>query len=299
MRGRADHVGGRRRRERLPRGHRPADALLAQDGGVRRVPQPQARRLRRLLRRGPRRRGRAYRPTFRVRADYAVERLDGSGVPDVALLEATSIRSDRSAPTHRLRDTPPSWLELPPGLLAPAPKGGAAKRRRRPAGGAEGTEDLTEGHAQLEGSIDSKEVLSGPQLEAVAAWLGRACRRGLLPKAYAGAALAGSFTCEVDGMRCLAFVKLRSSFCLNLGREHLSNTVYLEIDGRSRLCYQKCFCRCDTVEGRLGRAADGRAVRCRDFRSAPVRADELQEALFPELRGVGNHFARPGLFERM
>ena len=82
-------------------------------------------------------------------------------------------------------------------------------------------------------------------------------------------------------MRCLAFVKLRSSFCLNLGREHLSNTVYLEIDGRSRLCYQKCFCRCDTVEGRLGRAADGRAVRCRDFRSAPVRATRAAGGAVP------------------
>ena len=91
---RADHVGGRRRRERLPRGHRPADALLAQDGGVRRVPQPRGATAAPPARRGPRRRGARLPADVPARADYARRALDGGGVPD-----GRCSRPPRSAPT--------------------------------------------------------------------------------------------------------------------------------------------------------------------------------------------------------
>ena len=58
-------------------------------------------------------------------------------------------------------------------------------------------------------------------------------------------------------------VSLRSSsrFCANLGRPHKNNTVYFVLT-RAGLS-QRCFCKCDTTEGR----AYG---YCRDFRGPPL-----------------------------
>lgn len=43
-------------------------------------------------------------------------------------------------------------------------------------------------------------------------------------------------------------VRTNSSFCMNVSREHNSNTIYFLINEHG--IYQKCFCRCDKLEGR-------------------------------------------------
>lgn len=54
---------------------------------------------------------------------------------------------------------------------------------------------------------------------------------------------------------------LDSRFCHNLGREHKSNRVYLQIDGNG--VGQRCYCTCDTTEGReFGRCADVNLPLC-------------------------------------
>ena len=67
--------------------------------------------------------------------------------------------------------------------------------------------------------------------------------------------------------------RTNSHFCMNVNREHSSNTIYFYID---MLCvYQKCFCRCETSEGR-------QFGYCRDYRSAgrPL-SEKLKLLLFP------------------
>lgn len=67
--------------------------------------------------------------------------------------------------------------------------------------------------------------------------------------------------------------RTNSSFCLNLEREHRSNTIYFYIDKIN--IYQKCFCSCDTLSGR-------KYGKCSDFKSVGVRLNKaLKKKLYP------------------
>lgn len=63
------------------------------------------------------------------------------------------------------------------------------------------------------------------------------------------------------------FVAFRSTsrFCRNLGRCHRSNNVYFVVSSEGLA--QRCYCRCDTLDGRL-------YSRCMDFQSEFFRIDE-------------------------
>jgi hypothetical protein len=65
-----------------------------------------------------------------------------------------------------------------------------------------------------------------------------------------------------------------SRYCHNLGRCHRSNRVYFYIDGQKML--QKCFCACDTEEGR-------KMGPCKLYSSAPHPISPgLHKMLFPD-----------------
>lgn len=67
--------------------------------------------------------------------------------------------------------------------------------------------------------------------------------------------------------------KIDSMYCLNVQREHNSCGVYFQITEAGM--YQRCFCRCDTTEGRM----DG---QCSQFKSAPFPLpQEVKKILFP------------------
>jgi hypothetical protein len=229
--------------------------------------------------------GRAYVPLLRINSQFEVEDIRAAAMTDM-LLE-TSIRSTRQGPSHACRLTPPCWMEVPG--LVPTLKNCRNKRRV--------TGMLTEGHQEFDSSIQAKQALSKEESDTVKRWITRQVKGGILPKQYAGVDI-DAFTCVISGTRSLAFVKLASCYCSNIGREHATNTVYLEMDGRSQLCYQKCFCRCDTTEGRRVRTASGRVMKCSEYRSTPCNASELQELLFGTSLNV-NHFMKPGLFDLM
>ena len=233
--------------------------------------------------------GRAYTPLLQIDADYRIHDLESADA--LRMLHETSIRSDRVVQSHALHATPPCWLEVPD-LIAPA----RAKRSRRPKKFTE-LGRLDEGVAEVESGLSNRVKLTAEQLHDLQRWVAKLARQGRLPKQYAGVEMDG-FTCTVHGSRCLAFVRLASSYCSNIGREHTTNTVYLEIDGRMQLCHCRCFCRCDTVEGRRARSASGLPVRCKEYRSAPCGAREVQQVLFPDVVHV-NYLAQPDLFANM
>lgn len=69
-------------------------------------------------------------------------------------------------------------------------------------------------------------------------------------------------------------IKMKSRYCMNLGREHNSCGIYLvaSIDG----IYQKCLCPCEKLDGR-------KHGFCRDYRSQTFKFNrELMKKLFPE-----------------
>lgn len=53
--------------------------------------------------------------------------------------------------------------------------------------------------------------------------------------------------------------RTNTSYCMNIDREHQSNTIYFYIDKHN--VYQKCFCGCDTVDGR-------KYGMCKEYRSS-------------------------------
>lgn len=46
------------------------------------------------------------------------------------------------------------------------------------------------------------------------------------------------------------YIQTNSKYCENLRRNHGSNHVWFLIDGKDKTICQKCFCRCETTEGR-------------------------------------------------
>lgn len=71
------------------------------------------------------------------------------------------------------------------------------------------------------------------------------------------------------------FVRTDSLFCFNKGGEHSHNNIYFLINERGM--YQKCFCQCETTEGR-------KFGLCRDYKSSPYTLpNNVLKELYPEM----------------
>jgi hypothetical protein len=69
-------------------------------------------------------------------------------------------------------------------------------------------------------------------------------------------------------------VSTNSKYCENLKRNHASNHVWFLISGDS--IRQKCFCRCETIRGRINGF-------CKDFSGrALVLPDDVYKAMYPK-----------------
>lgn len=65
-----------------------------------------------------------------------------------------------------------------------------------------------------------------------------------------------------------------SNYCMNIRKEHNSNSVWFYIDNRG--VSQRCFCRCDKLE-------DRQFGYCKDFKSEPMEiSTKLKNELFPK-----------------
>ena len=215
--------------------------------------------------------GRPYVPLLQMRTDdFTTSPMQGDAL---TLVERTRVQSELDAPSHAFNASPPSWFEDPfslPGeltaLITPARPGGGGKRARTGGGG------LREGIDQVEGQLRDKIPLSTADVDRVLAWVQAKTKRGALPKAYRTAAVLSAFSFTTNGVRSHAICRLDSRYCINIGREHTTNTVYIEFNIVTKRAYMKCYCRCETVEGR--RATEGRLpVMCKNFRSDPIPAD--------------------------
>lgn len=68
-------------------------------------------------------------------------------------------------------------------------------------------------------------------------------------------------------------IRTDSSYCMNLEREHKSNTIYFYVDKHS--IYQKCFCNCETIINR-------KYGVCKDYRSSPYKLPlNILKLLYP------------------
>ena len=100
------------------------------------------------------------------------------------------------------------------------------------------------------------------------------CKR-VMPGVFAKANIIDLYHCEGDDKTEFYLATLDTNFCMNVGREHNSNRVYYYIN--TNAVYQKCFCTCDTLEGRKF------GEKCMDFRSSGREISNIiKYLLFPQ-----------------
>jgi len=207
--------------------------------------------------------GRVYKPTFII--DGLGKQLEkelvklNDDIYDTVL--ETSIVTDLEKPDIEFVDPLPDWFDE---ITYDDPKQKTKRKKRKqllPPGkeDLEGSEEL-----RLRERIDPDEMLFDKVVRFI---------RTSMPK-YRNVEILDIHKCA-DGDYYVARTDCR--FCMNIDREHNSNTIYFYIDKNS--VYQKCFCRCDTDSGR-------KFGKCRDYRSSGHELSKvLKNLLYPEEKG--------------
>lgn len=211
--------------------------------------------------------GRPYRPLLTMDSRYSIVTHPAATDPPAfdsvyAMLRRTSIRTVR-APTAKFNRSPPSWFEdsslfePPAGLIA------APKRRR-----------LSEGVEVVESKLDNVLELSSADLRSFNAWFQLMCQKKQLPRQYRGVDVTRAFSFTTNNVRSNVIARVDSQHCMNIGREHATNTVYMLVNTLTKKATMKCYCRCDTTEGRRA-MVKGKVQMCKDFSSASIDASGL------------------------
>lgn len=93
-----------------------------------------------------------------------------------------------------------------------------------------------------------------------------------LPKPFSGQSFQSCH--EIDSE--LLVLKSSSRVCGNIGyREHRSNNVYFVVSKAKKTVYQRCYCRCETLDHRTA------GVMCKDYAGPPVPVPtKVIDALF-------------------
>lgn len=212
--------------------------------------------------------GRPYMPLFTMDNTYSYtlyqtnpEALTFDFVYDI--LKKTSIRTTQETNVH-FNQTPPSWFEdttlfKPPEGLIITPK----KRK------------LTEGVDSVECKLENKIELSADDLHSFNKWFHSMCNKKQLPQQYKGIYVTRAFSFTNNNVRSNIIARIDSQYCMNIGREHATNTVYMLINTLTKRAVMKCYCRCETTEGRRS-VIRGKTQMCKDFSSSSIDASELK-----------------------
>uniref|UniRef100_A0A6C0IXH5 C962R-like N-terminal AEP domain-containing protein n=1 Tax=viral metagenome TaxID=1070528 RepID=A0A6C0IXH5_9ZZZZ len=210
--------------------------------------------------------GRPYVPLLTIMNDYSHTTHENNMDFDTVyeILNKTSIRVSSQSDTVEFNKSPPSWFEdsslfdVPDGLITQAPK-----------------RKLSEGLDSVESKLQNKKDLSLSELDTLNTWFRTVCNKKKLPKQYKGVTLSSAFTFTNNNVRSNIIARVDSQFCINIGREHATNTVYLLVNTLTKKAVMKCYCRCDTTEGRRT-IVKGKRQMCKDFSSHDIDTSDLQ-----------------------
>ena len=212
--------------------------------------------------------GRPYVPFLTMSNDYSYIAHENNMDFDTVyeMLKKTSIRVSSSSSMVEFNKSPPSWFEdsslfdAPDGLLMKA----SPKKRK-----------LTEGLDSVESKLENKKDLSGSEVFALNTWFQSMCNKKQLPKQYKGITIQKAFSFTNNNVRSNIIARVDSQYCMNIGREHATNTVYLLVNTLTKKAVMKCYCRCETTEGRRT-IVKGKRQMCKDFSSHSIDTSELQ-----------------------
>lgn len=201
------------------------------------------------------------------------DQCDWARVIDAAVYRGSGLRLPWSGkragdtrvyvPVARIEDG--AWSDVPPVVGVAATRAWVHELSVRDFGGVAtlaspggGAEDETNAPVCPESLAAYADVL--PLVDAV------------LPVQHAGQRFVGVVSLGASPDQRTFMLRSTSRWCANLGRAHNSNNVYFQLT-RAGVC-QRCYCRCDTTEGR-------RHGLCKDFSSAvwPV-PERVTDAFF-------------------
>lgn len=213
--------------------------------------------------------GRPYFPFLAIKEDLSYTLFPQGGdlkfdfVYDI--LKRTSIRvTNKAEPNVQFNLSPPSWFEdatlfeSPDGLIT------VPTRKRR----------FTEGVNSVENKLEGKQDLSASDLVALNSYVQSLCHKRLLPKEYKGIEITTAFSFSNNNVRSNIIARIDSQYCMNIGREHSTNTVYMYVNTLTKKAVMKCYCRCETTEGRRT-IVRGRVQMCKDYSSSEIDASGL------------------------
>jgi hypothetical protein len=220
--------------------------------------------------------GRPYIPFLTMMNDYSYKKheysMDFDFVYDI--LKKTSIRVNSSTTSStsmvEFNKSLPNWFEdsslfdVPDGLVITQ---GPSKKRK-----------LTEGLDSVESKLENKKDLSVTDIHTLNAWFQTMCNKKQLPKQYKGVIIQQAFSFTNNNVRTNIIARVDSQYCANIGREHATNTVYLLVNTLTKKAVMKCYCRCDTLEGRRT-IVKGNRQMCKDCSSNAIDASDLQITL--------------------
>ncbi len=98
-----------------------------------------------------------------------------------------------------------------------------------------------------------------------------------IPEPYRNVDILDVKICSIQGGKYPYYlVRINSCFCMNIGKEHSHNGVFFYINENG--LYQRCFCTCETTEGRVTKK------KCKNYASSPYRMPiYVVKILFPAL----------------
>tara|TARA_Y100000389_G_scaffold195680_1_gene227461 strand:- start:550 stop:1824 length:1275 start_codon:yes stop_codon:yes gene_type:complete len=214
--------------------------------------------------------GRPYIPFLTMMNDYSYttheNNIDFDTVYEMLKKTSIRVRPEVASSMVEFNESPPSWFEdstlfdVPDGLITQGPP----KKRK-----------LTEGLDSVESKLENKKDLSVSELDTLNTWFQTMCNRKQLPKQYKGITMQNAFSFTNNNVRSNIIARVDSQYCMNIGREHTTNTVYLLVNTVTKKAVMKCYCRCDTTEGRRT-LVKGKRQMCKDFSSHSIDTSELQ-----------------------
>ena len=94
-----------------------------------------------------------------------------------------------------------------------------------------------------------------------------------IPKHYRKTLVQDIVMCTPSLKERYYLINIESRYCMNIQNEHKNNGVYFVLNESG--LFQKCFCRCATIEGRLS------GMRCEEYSSPTIEVpDDLINLLF-------------------
>lgn len=191
--------------------------------------------------------------------DFIYDNMKNTSIRVNSIQKASLVEFNKSLPSWFEDVTAHSLFHMPDGLIT-----SPYKKLK-----------TSEGLHSVESKLENKINLSLQDTHYFNIWFESLCNKSQLPKQYKGIDVTDIFSFTNNNVRSNIIARIDSQYCMNIGREHSTNTVYMLVNLLTKSAVMKCYCRCETTEGRRS-IVNGKKQMCKDFSSHTIDASDLQ-----------------------